>query len=172
MSLIHIYIFFILAVCNSKSFSYLGAEGVILHQTIKKMKCTYALSINSQENLKITKCLYFDPNSDGRVVWNDLYEQGGFLENGKIENVYGEMGVGIAAQVHLQVGGVKNLEMCLAWDMPIISFPGGRKKYYKYYTKFFGSSDATLKIVDYTLNHYKKWEEDIYFYQKKVLLDK
>lgn len=138
------------------------------------MKCTYALAVKSEQNLDISKCLHFEPNSDGDDVWNSLYKQGRFLKNEKqkSDNVYGEMGVGVAAQIVVPAGDVKDVEMCLVWDMPVVSFPGGRRKYSKYYTKYFGSSDATLKIVDYALNKYKKWEEDIYLYQKKVLLDK
>lgn len=158
--------------CSSKAFSYLGAEGVILHQTVKKMKCSYALSVNSEQNMEISKCLHFDPNSNGNQIWNDLYEQGRLVENEKTENIYGEMGVAVAVQVALQSGGVRNVEMCLVWDMPIVGFPVGKRKYSKYYTKYFGTTDATLKMVDYTLNQYKKWEEDIYFYQKNILLDK
>lgn len=142
------------------------------------MKCTYALAIKSdRNNIDVSKCLHFDPNSDGGDVWQDLYERGRFSTrkpvSEKSENVYGEMGVGIAAKVVLAAGAVRDdVEMCLVWDMPVVSFPGGRKKYCKYYTKYFGSCDATLKIVDFALNQYKKWEEDIYFYQKNVLLDK
>lgn len=138
------------------------------------MKCTYALAVKPEENIETSKCLHFDPNSDGGDLWSDLYKQGRFSssENEKSDNVYGEMGVGIAAQAVLPAGAVKDVEMCLVWDMPVVGFPGGRKKYSKYYTKYFGSSDATLKIVDFALNQYKNWEKDIYFYQKRILLDK
>lgn len=138
------------------------------------MKCAYALSVKTQQNLDVTKCLHFDPNSDGKTVWDDLHEQGGFskCENGKSENVYGEMGVGVAAQATMQAGAVRDVEMCLVWDMPLVTFTEQRKKYFKYYTKYFGATDACLKIVDFAFKRYKDWEKAIYGYQRKVLDDK
>lgn len=139
------------------------------------MKCTSALSVKSNQNLNISRCLYFDPNSDGHIPWDDLHEKGGFSKSEtkeKLDNVYGEMGVGVAAQTILQPGNTGNIEMCLVWDMPVVNFSEARRKYCKYYTKFFGTSDATLKIVDYALKEYNNWEKHIYAHQKKVLHDK
>lgn len=93
-------------------------------------------------------------------------------QNVNTDHVFGEMAVGVAAQITLQAGNVDDVEMCLVWDMPTVAFPGGRSKYCKYYTKYFGVTDATLKIVNYAFEQYKNWEKDIYGYQKKVLLDK
>lgn len=149
------------------------SEGVVLYHTIKKMNCTYALSAKSDEDVQVSKCLYFDPNSNGKTLWNELLESGSFHKNlsSKFDNIYGEMGVAIAAQTRLEAGDTKDVEMSLVWDMPVVSFPRARRKFTKFYTKYFGSSDATLKIVDYCFKQYKTWEKDIYSYQKRVLLD-
>lgn len=160
-------------ICSSKGFKYLQYEGVLLQHSIDKMPCTYSLSVKSRENLNISKCLHFDPNSCGKIPWQQLYDNGKFDSTSSAvpDQVYGEMGVGIAAQVTVTPRKIEDIEMSLLWDMPVVMFCGRMRKYSKFYTKYFGTSNNTLKIVDYIFQNYKSWENDIHAHQKKILND-
>ncbi|XP_031340395.1 non-lysosomal glucosylceramidase isoform X3 [Photinus pyralis] len=159
--------------CSTQSFSYLDSSGVTLRNYIEKMPCTYALAAKLKDNMNVSKCLYFNPTSDGAEPWNQLYDDGNFSDLTKTETdeVYDEVGCGIAVQVKVAPGAVEEPEMCLVWDMPIVSFPEGVTKYNKFYTKYFGVEKAALKIVNHALRNYKDWELAIYKWQEPVLND-
>lgn len=164
-----------LATCSSKAFSYLNSEGVILYNTIDSMPCKYGLSVKSKDNLNISKCLYFDPNSNGETVWNELYEKGEFsklIENTKNDNVFGEMACAVASQVTIKPQEAEDMEFSLVWDMPVVSFPGKMRKYHKFYTKYFPYEQAILKIIDYAFKNYDDWEFAIYNWQKEIINDR
>lgn len=137
------------------------------------MPCVYALSVKSREGQSVSRCLGFDPNSDGGEPWKELYENGKFEPSSKnsTDNIYGELAIGVAAQVKVPPSSTQTTEMSLVWDMPVIHFRFGQKNYNKFYTNFFGSTNPTLKIVEFVFNRYKVWEKQIYEHQAKVLDD-
>ncbi|XP_072378819.1 non-lysosomal glucosylceramidase [Diabrotica undecimpunctata] len=162
--------------CSSKIFSYENTEGVILYHMIDKMPCAYALAAKTTKDVSISKCLYFDPKSNGfDDLWFPLHENGEFDKPKKSTyasgNVYNEMGCGIAAKMRVPANQTKEVDMSLVWDMPTISFPNHKKTYDKFYTKQFGKENAILKIVDHALNNYTIWEDSIYNWQRDVLED-
>nr|XP_022910294.1 non-lysosomal glucosylceramidase [Onthophagus taurus] len=160
------------ATCSLKQFSYLDNEGVLIYNTIDKLPCCYALSIRKKDDLEISRLLHFEPKGDGRDVWLPLLKHGRFgkvVEKNKDDHVFGEVGSAIAAQIHVLPQQSGEIETCLVWDMPIVYFHDRVQKYFKYYTKFFGSDKPALKIVDYVFKNYKRWEEDIYNWQEPVL---
>ncbi|KAG5894692.1 hypothetical protein JTB14_034740 [Gonioctena quinquepunctata] len=161
------------ATCSSKSFSYEKTEGVILHHTIDKMQCSYALATKSDDDISVSKCLYFDPKSDGSEPWSQLNNNGEFdkMKKSIHQQVFGEMACGIATKVKVSAGKTKQIEMNLVWDMPTINFPKKEKNYNRFYTKQFGKENAVLKIVAHTFENYVKWEQSIYDWQKPVLED-
>ncbi|KAK4884164.1 hypothetical protein RN001_000435 [Aquatica leii] len=159
--------------CSTKSFSYLDSSGVVLYNTINKMPCAFAIAAKVRNNANISKCLLFDPNSDGSIPWNQLYENGCFdkFSKNETDQRFNEVACGIAVQVQVNPNDTEETEMCLVWDMPIVSFPKGYKRYNRFYTKYFGSENATLKIVDYAFKNYKDWESAIYKWQQPILDD-
>lgn len=158
--------------CSTQSFSYLDSSGVMLYNLIETMPCTYALAAKMKDNMSISKCLYFDPNSDGSEPWNQLYN-GNFdnLTKTEIDPVFGDVACGIAVQVKVSPGNIEEPEMCLVWDMPVVHFPLGDTLFSKFYTKYFGTEKAALKIVNHALKNYKEWESAIYKWQEPVLND-
>lgn len=164
----------VLAICSSKEFTYSDSEGVVLYHSINKMPCVYALSVKSQEGQNVSKCLGFNPTSDGGEPWKQLHDTGKFEKpsSNTAENVYGELAVGIAAQVKVAPSSTREIEMSLVWDMPVIHFRNKQKNYNKFYTSFFGSTNATLRIVDFVFKRYKNWEQKIFEHQSKVLDEK
>lgn len=152
----------------------MDTEGLVLYNTIDLIPCTYALSLRNKENQTISKCLYFDPQSNGDTIWDPLYNNGMFPkvpENYKNDNVFGEMGCALASQITLMPESNEDMEFSLVWDMPVVTFPGKIRKYHKFYTNFFPPEHATLKIIDYTFKNYDNWEFEIYNWQKNILND-
>lgn len=163
-----------LSTSSSKAFSYQNTEGVILYHTMEKNRCSYTLAVKTSENVKISKCLNFDPNSDGSSVWNQLQKNGQFnkiVEKSNNPHIFGELAVGVSGKTRISSGRQENIEMVLVWDMPSIIYPVSNKKYYRFYTEKFGKENAALKIVDYAFTHYENWENEIYLWQKEVLDD-
>lgn len=64
--------FVVLDSCSSKAFLYQNLEGVILYHKLDKMQCSYSLGVKAADGVSISKCLHFDPNSSGSVVWNQV----------------------------------------------------------------------------------------------------
>ena len=161
--------------CSSKPFILHDCEGVVLYNVVEKTCSSYVLAARSKAGLNISKCLHFDPNSDGSSVWDPLHKQGKFdkvTDRKKDDHVFGEMAIAVAAQVTVPARGSDDVEMCLVWDIPVVSFVGQGRQYTKFYSKMFGREKAPLKIVDYTLKNYARWEEDIWGWQKPILDDK
>lgn len=160
--------------CNSKSFSYLESSGVVLFNMIDNMPCAYAMAAKVQDNVSISKCLHFDPNSNGETVWNQLENNGQFDKLKKKESnfICDDVACGIASKVLVKSSKTEVLEFCFTWDMPIVSFPKSNKSYKRFYTKYFGDSSAFFKIGYYAFKSYNLWEEQIYQWQKPVLDDR
>lgn len=135
------------------------------------MSCSYTLASKEvNEDIKVSTCLGFDPNSNGSEPWNDLKINGEFTKSKNITTqVFGEMACGIAANTVVQEKSTKKIEMVLVWDMPNIWFPNKQKTYNKFYTKYFGKDSAALKIAAYALENYTFWEESICNWQEKIL---
>ncbi|CAH1113965.1 unnamed protein product [Psylliodes chrysocephalus] len=161
------------ATCSSKSFVYENSEGVILYNNLDTIQCTYALSAKTKSEISVSKCLYFDPKSNGSEVWSQLEQNGEFdkIKKSVHEDFYCEMAVGIASKVTVNASQSEEIELSLVWHIPTISFPSSKKTYNRYYTKQFGTDNAILKIVVYAFNNYKMWEQRIYEWQRKVLED-
>ncbi|XP_057653442.1 non-lysosomal glucosylceramidase [Diorhabda carinulata] len=159
--------------CSSKAFSYENSEGVVLYHKIDNMPCAYALAAKTRDDLSVTKCLYFNPKSNGFDVWKQLKDNGEFdkTNTSVTENVYGEMACGIAAKIRIGPRECQEVEMSLVWDIPTINFPLRQKIYSKFYTKYFGKENAILKIISYSFDNYSSWEEAIYNWQEPVLED-
>lgn len=148
-------------------------EGIELHHRIKSMLCTYVLGTKKSEWVTVSKCLFFDPYSDGAKPWKQLYEFGKFKSKPEKQAVVdnGEMACGISCQIRLVSVKSKTVEMCLVWDMPVVNFVNSSKIYKRYYSKFFGTEDNSTPLAEYALNNYQVWEKKIYSWQKPILSD-
>ncbi|XP_061468542.1 non-lysosomal glucosylceramidase [Rhineura floridana] len=149
-------------------------RGVMLHH------CTpvnpYTLAISALEKAgctTVTHLTTFNPAGTGQEVWRDL------LADGKLDSPPGqspptEKGEACAAAVcatcRVPAHGHAVLEFGLAWDMPCIHFGSKEKGHLRRYTRFFGKEgDACPALSQYTLSHYKEWEEKIEAWQGPIL---
>ena len=163
----------VVATCSSTDFVFGEAEGVILSHTIGTTPCSYILSARANPDVKISKCLYFDPNSPGSAPWFQLKNNGCFDTRSKeVEHIVGEMACGIATKALVRPGRPVTCEMSLVWDMPVVHFPKKLKEYSRYYTKHFGKENAGVRIVHYAFENYPRWEREIYKWQSEVLEDR
>lgn len=87
----------------------------------------------------------------------------------KADHINDELACGIACQSQIQAAESKTFEMCLVWDMPVVSFFNKTKKHKRYYTKYFGVESGSAKIAEYALGNYNNWEKEIYDWQKPTL---
>ncbi|CAG9765704.1 unnamed protein product [Ceutorhynchus assimilis] len=160
---------------SSKCFAYQNLEGVILYHALEKMLCAYTLAIKSTDKVNVSKCLYFNPNSNGSTIWDQLNQNGEFEKVSKksprTRHTFGEMAVAVAGKTKISTQSKQSIEMVLAWDMPNIIYPVDQKKYSRFYTEQFGKENAALKIVDFAMENYEKWEDGIFNWQKPVLDD-
>lgn len=152
----------------------MDSTGVVLHNSINNIPCAFALGAKVSEDVQVSKCLHFDPSSNGEVPWNQLYENGKFNDLSteiEYEKECHDLACGIATQIVVKPRQVKESEICLVWDMPSFKFTRSSQVHYRFYTKYFGKNNATFKIVDYALKNYNTWEHQIYNWQLSILDD-
>lgn len=137
------------------------------------MPASYVLATQVYSNQEISKCLYFDPNSNGSEPWFQLKNDGKFEKqsDSSTKIIQGEMACGLAVKITVKPSENELVKYNLVWDIPMINFPNKMKKYYKKYTDYFGREDAGLKISQYALQNYEEWEREIYRWQNTVLKD-
>ncbi|XP_046752311.1 non-lysosomal glucosylceramidase [Diprion similis] len=152
-----------------------GVSGVMIHQEIRGMPCTYAISSRSTDEVKVTRTLSFDPTGDGMEVWEDL-ETDGKLDERSIRTspkTDGLIAAAVSSRVLVKAGQIEEVEFALVWDMPKIQFHFKMREYLRYYTKYFYNSErsAAPEISRHALASYKSWEKDIDDWQREVLDD-
>lgn len=60
----------------NECFEYKDAAGVMIHQKLKEMPCTYAIGSRATENVDISRSLKFDPLGSGIEFWKSLESTG------------------------------------------------------------------------------------------------
>ncbi|XP_039256839.2 non-lysosomal glucosylceramidase-like [Styela clava] len=150
-------------------------SGVVMHNfTYEKMPYTMTVAASDKPEMKVSKCISFDPTSDGSTIWNELHEHGHFDSTNDIsENTSRGESIACAVAVETTVKSKtlqKNVDFVLSWDMPIVYFGSKEISHRRRYTRFFGASgNAGPKIALYALQNYQDWEEKIRSWQEPIL---
>ncbi|XP_012264048.2 non-lysosomal glucosylceramidase [Athalia rosae] len=152
-----------------------GVSGVMIHQKLYEMPCTYGISGRSKDGVKVTRTLSFDPAGKGDQIWEDL-ETDGRLDEKAIKTsprTNGPIAAAVSSRVFLKANESKDLEFALVWDMPKIHFRNKMREYMRYYTKYFHDSERSVapEISSYALSTYQSWESEIVDWQREVLDD-
>ncbi|XP_034425303.1 non-lysosomal glucosylceramidase isoform X1 [Hippoglossus hippoglossus] len=150
-------------------------SGVLLHHRTPVNPYTMCIAAREQPDREVSHQTAFSPKGTCSALWSDLITDGRLDSptgssppTAKGDTVAAALAVGcsVAAQSH------NTLELCLAWDMPNITFGSREREHVRRYTRFFGTKgDASPSLSHYALTHYKQWERSIEEWQGPILQD-
>ncbi|XP_053405634.1 non-lysosomal glucosylceramidase-like [Mercenaria mercenaria] len=159
--------------CNKDKDKEDTVSGVMIHQKLYDMACTYAIAATKKDGVEVSHCLNFDPHGSGAEVWNELHS------NGKLDSKEGssektrkgkEIGAAVSTMCSLPGGATKTLEFSLVWDMPVVIFRSKEVQYARRYARWFGKSrDQAPQMSSYCLQNYSMWEDKIQAWQNPIL---
>lgn len=150
-------------------------SGVTMHNfSYDKMPYTMSVGASESSGCKVSKCVTFDPTSDGSAIWNGLSSTG---ELTSIQEVSPEtrpcQAIACAVAVKTSVKAKSNrdnMDFVLTWDMPVVYFGSKETPHYRRYTRFFGhKGDAGMNMAIHALENYPSWERQIESWQGAVL---
>ncbi|KAM3721207.1 Non-lysosomal glucosylceramidase [Dirofilaria immitis] len=146
-------------------------KGVYLKHTINHMQCTYSIGVLAHDALHVSCCTGFDPCGTGEDIWIPLLVKENFEKKNGNAN-WRQLGIAVLAETlvkaNTKVAG--SIEYVLVWDMPVVQFGGGERKYKRRYTRLFGDHGyASPAICAYSLANYREWENKIDKWQNSVM---
>ncbi|KAJ8681968.1 hypothetical protein QAD02_017760, partial [Eretmocerus hayati] len=159
-----------------------GARGATIQQEFRGMPCTYAISSrpSKHESVRVSRLLSFDPRGSGSELWKKLQRTARLDDELEVDQQHNSksakskkpIAAAVCADTLVPAGNCKSFEFCLAWHMPRIHFFFKQKNYSRYYTQALGGEPCTAASISrYALINYRKWEQDIWEWQRPVLED-
>ena len=149
-----------------------NVRGVAIHQEMLGNPISYCLAAKQTEDVHVSWCAAFDPHGSGDQIWQPLYGAG-LLDSTEtatqVTNKGEEVAAAVSARCIVPSGEARDVELCLAWDSPVVKFGNGLKKYKRYYTRYFDGPEAGRKICSHALTTYSQWESIIDQWQESVL---
>ncbi|XP_043279338.1 non-lysosomal glucosylceramidase [Venturia canescens] len=149
--------------------------GVMIHQQLNSMPCTYAVAGRSRSGVFISRKVNFDPSGDGRDLWTSLNDTGKLDSRAEknSEKTKKETACAVCASTFVAAGETRDAEFSLVWDMPKIHFVDNRREWMRFYTTYFHDDEKSVapEISNYALKNYASWENDIHKWQSEVLDD-
>ncbi|XP_053271886.1 non-lysosomal glucosylceramidase [Pleuronectes platessa] len=150
-------------------------SGVLLHHRTPVNPYTLCIAAREQPDREVSHQTAFSPKGTCSALWSDLITDGRLDSptgssppTAKGETVAAALAVGCSVPAQ----GHNTLELCLAWDMPNITFGSREREHVRRYTRFFGTKgDASPSLSHYALTHYKQWERSIEEWQTPILQD-
>ncbi len=131
----------------------------------------FAIATRKQAGVEVSFLPRFNPAGNGAEVWKPFSQSGRLTSEGtarpagKGERIAGAM----AIRLTLQPGEKMVVPVTLAWDLPIMEFAQGVRKY-RYYTRYFDKTGRNAwKIATTALDQYLNWDSQIQKWQSPVL---
>ncbi|KAL3123760.1 hypothetical protein niasHT_009973 [Heterodera trifolii] len=162
--------------CNSNLFKTSKAEGVLLHQSVFGMPCTFALGALPRPNTALSATRSFDPSGDGFCLWNSMASGETLAEIVDQPKKNGAFGVALSQRTkvaaHSATDCDQEMAFALIWHMPSVHFGGGKRTFRRWYSQFFDESDqqsGAIALCEYALANYAQWEADIDKWQGPIL---
>lgn len=134
---------------------------------------SFALVTKNSPNWTVSYRSRFSISTGGSDVWLD------FADDGKLDNINNslsaeileEIGAALSVTIELDPSEKQTIPFILAWDFPISEFDWNRK-WYKRYTRFFGTTGRNVwTIASEALDNYQIWEKAIDNWQQPILDD-
>ncbi|MFW9848817.1 MAG: GH116 family glycosyl-hydrolase, partial [Candidatus Thorarchaeota archaeon] len=131
---------------------------------------SFGMGLESSQDAELTSLTRFNTESRGRQLWRSFKRNGILLEaDPKPTKTPHKEGGALCAKVHLLPEESAEFVFALSWDIPIIQFGEGRR-WYKYYTKFFGTDgEFAIPIVIEALDKWRNWNDQIVEWQRQVV---
>jgi non-lysosomal glucosylceramidase len=133
----------------------------------------FAIAVQGAPGLDITFHQRFDPAGDGAAVWRPFASSGRLTDLPDAKPaVRGERVAGaVAVRFTLAPGESRTIPVALAWDLPIMEFAQGVRRY-RYYTRHFDRTGRNAwKIAREALDRYQSWDQQVAEWQEPVLAD-
>ncbi|CAB1421470.1 unnamed protein product [Pleuronectes platessa] len=150
-------------------------SGVLLHHRTPVNPYTLCIAAREQPDREVSHQTAFSPKGTCSALWSDL------ITDGRLDSPTGSsppttkgetVAAALAVGCSVPAQGHNTLELCLAWDMPNITFGSREREHVRRYTRFFGTKgDASPSLSHYALTHYKQWERSIEEWQTPILQD-
>ena len=131
---------------------------------------TFGMGIEGADNSELTSLTRFDTESNGRELWRSFKKNGVLKESEpKRTKTPHKEGGALCAKIELEPEETTEIIFALSWDIPIIQFGEGRR-WYKYYTKFFGTEgEYAVPLVTTALNNWRRWNTMIEDWQRPIV---
>lgn len=133
----------------------------------------FALATPRQPGVEVSYHTRFDPTGSGLEVWQPFATTGRLPDLVSVRPAArGErIAAAMALRFTLKPGERRLVPVALAWDLPIMEFAPGVRRY-RYYTKYFDKTGRNAwKIATEALTRYTDWEQQIEAWQTPVLTD-
>ncbi|BAC90401.1 gll2460 [Gloeobacter violaceus PCC 7421] len=133
----------------------------------------FVIATTREPDVEITYHTRFDPTGNGLEVWQPFATTGrlGDLVSVRPAAKGERIAAAMAVRLTLKPGELRVVPMALAWDLPIMEFAQGVRRY-RYYTKHFDKSGRNAwKIATEALDNYADWDRQIQEWQNPVLAD-
>uniref|UniRef100_A0A914GQY9 Non-lysosomal glucosylceramidase n=1 Tax=Globodera rostochiensis TaxID=31243 RepID=A0A914GQY9_GLORO len=152
--------------CSSDLFRTKKAEGVLLHQSVSGMPCTFALGALCRPNVQMSSgTRSFDPSGDGFALWNLMATERKLIEI--VEEPKNNRSLGVALALHAKVAAgsatdnEEEMAFALVWHMFGLLFT-------------LAAENALFKngILNFLmLPSRAKWEAEIEKWQRPIMED-
>jgi len=131
---------------------------------------SFGMGVESSEETELSGMLRFNTEAKGRDVWRSFKRNGTLVGSSTKETKRPHKeGGALCAKAHLESQESAEITFALSWDIPIIQFGGGRR-WYKYYTRFFGvEGKYAIPLVIEALDSWRTWDAKIVEWQKPIV---
>ncbi|WBU57859.1 non-lysosomal glucosylceramidase [Paracoccus sediminicola] len=147
-----------------------GLRGVLMSRDADEMdegEGQMLLAARPSEGWDLTLAAAFDPRREGKAIWESFSTEGRIAAPGEGWGSGGGFSefppprhcAAIAAKTRLGPGETRQIDMALAWDMPVIRFGQGRRHYRHYTARWGRDGQSAAAIATHALTRADHWFE-------------
>jgi len=145
---------------------------LVMHQERSNdaIPVSFGLGMEAPEGADLSSVTRFDTETRGNEIWRTFKRTGTVTESEpKPTRVAHREGAALCMKVSLGPEETAESAFAISWDIPIVQFGGGRR-WYKHYTRFFGTNgNSAMPIAKEGLDKWRDWERMISDWQRPIL---